>query len=111
MHGDVTQTRSNCYVDDLVEGIVRFMRSDVHEPVNLGSPEEIRVIDLAHLILELSRSRSPVVRRPRAQDDPTRRCPDIMRGSSLFGWEPAVPLRYGLMYVLAWFAEHVRQRV
>ena len=107
VHGDGTQTRSFCYVSDLVEGIVRLTRSEIHEPVNLGNPEEIRVIDLAKLVLELTGSRSTTVHRPRPEDDPTRRCPDISRARTLLGWEPRVPLREGLRRTLEWFAARI----
>jgi UDP-glucuronate decarboxylase len=104
VHGDGSQTRSFCYVSDLVDGVVRLMRSDVHGPVNIGNPDEIRVIDLARLVLEVTGSRSAIVHRPRPEDDPTRRCPDITRARTLLGWEPRVPLREGLGKTLDWFA-------
>lgn len=104
VHGDGAQTRSFCYITDLVDGIVRLIRSDVHEPVNVGNPEEIHVIDLAALILEMTRGRGPIVHRPRPEDDPTQRCPDITRARTLLGWEPRVPLREGLARTLDWFA-------
>lgn len=107
IHGDGTQTRSFCYITDLVDGVVRLMRSDVHDPVNIGNPEEIRVIDLARLVLEITGSRSPLVHRPRPEDDPTRRCPDITRARGLLGWEPRVPLRDGLKQTLDWFAARI----
>ncbi len=107
IHGDGTQTRSFCYITDLVDGVVRLMRSDVHEPVNIGNPEEIRVIDLARLVLEITGSRSPLVHRPRPEDDPMRRCPDITRARSLLGWAPRVPLRAGLKQTLDWFAARI----
>jgi dTDP-glucose 4,6-dehydratase len=107
IHGDGAQTRSFCYVTDLIDGVVRLMRADVHEPVNLGNPEEIRVIDLARLILEITGSRSALVHRPRPEDDPTRRCPDISRARSLLGWEPRVALRDGLKQTLDWFGARI----
>jgi len=82
VHGDGTQTRSFCYVTDLVDGIVRLMRSEVHDPVNIGNPDEVRVMDLARLVLEVTGSRSPIVHRPRPEDDPTRRCPDPHRAGT-----------------------------
>ena len=104
VHGDGTQTRSFCYITDLVDGIVRVIRSGVHAPVNLGNPEEVRVIDLAALILEMTGGRGPIAYRPRPEDDPTRRCPDITRARAVLGWEPRVPLREGLARTLDWFA-------
>jgi dTDP-glucose 4,6-dehydratase len=107
IHGDGTQTRSFCYVSDLVDGIVRLMRSDIHDPVNIGNPQEIRVLDLARLVLDITGSRSAIVHRPRPEDDPTRRCPDITRARTLLGWEPRVPLRDGLTQTLEWFAARI----
>ena len=101
--GDGTQTRSFCYVTDLVDGIVRLMRTDAHDPVNLGNPHEITVLECARLILRLTRSASPIVFRPLPQDDPTRRCPDITRARTLLGWEPVVPLDEGLARTIEWF--------
>jgi dTDP-glucose 4,6-dehydratase len=102
VHGDGTQTRSFCYISDLVEGIVRLMRSELHDPVNLGNPEEMRIIDLARVILEMTGSRSPIEYRPLPQDDPVRRRPDISLARARLSWEPRVPLREGLMHTLAW---------
>lgn len=107
VHGDGAQTRSFCYVTDLVDGVVRLMRSDVHDPVNVGNPAEIRVIDLARLILEITGSRSSIVHRPRPEDDPTRRCPDIAQARALLGWEPHVSLREGLQRTLGWLAARI----
>ncbi len=108
IHGDGTQTRSFCYITDLVDGIVRLMRSDIHEPVNLGNPEELRIVDLAQLILTLTRSRSPLAYQPLPQDDPKRRCPDITRARTLLGWTPHVPLRDGLALTLEWLTARVQ---
>jgi UDP-glucuronate decarboxylase len=107
VHGKGTQTRSFCYVSDLVDGIVRLMRSKIHEPVNIGNPNEIQVIELARLILELTGSRSTIMYGPRPEDDPTRRCPDITRARTLLGWEPRVALREGLKQTLDWFAARI----
>ncbi len=110
VHGDGTQTRSFCYITDLVDGILRLLRSDVHDPVNLGNPEELRVIDLARLVLELTRSRSPLAHGPLPEDDPARRQPDVTRARTLLGWEPRVPLREGLARTLEWFTARVGGR-
>jgi len=111
VHGDGSQTRSFCYITDLVEGVVRLMRSEIHDPVNLGTPEEMRILDLAHLILDITGSRSPVVFRALPQDDPVRRCPDITRARTLLGWTPHVGLREGLGKTLEWFAARVERAV
>ena len=107
VHGTGMQTRSFCYIDDLVEGLVRLLRSDLHDPVNLGNPEEVRVLELAHHVLELTRSRSPFAYTPLPQDDPTRRCPDITRARTHLGWDPRVALRDGLTRTLDWLAARV----
>lgn len=102
VHGDGRQTRSFCYVDDLVEGIMRLMCSELHDPVNLGNPEEVRVLDLARLVLEVTGSRSGITFLARPEDDPGRRCPDITRAKALLGWEPTVSLREGLLKTVGW---------
>jgi dTDP-glucose 4,6-dehydratase len=105
--GDGSQTRSFCYVSDLVDGIIRLMRADVHEPVNLGNPHEITVRECADLIRRLARSDSSIVFRPLPQDDPMRRQPDITRARTLLGWEPKIKLEEGLARTLEWFAAGV----
>ena len=103
VHGDGSQTRSLCYVDDLVEGIWHLLVSDVvGEPVNLGNPEEVKVLDLARTIVLLAGSRSEVVFTERPIDDPEVRCPDISRATSLLGWLPSVPLSDGLARTIEW---------
>jgi nucleoside-diphosphate-sugar epimerase len=96
VHGDGSQTRSNCYVDDLVEGIWRFLGSDFTGPVNLGNPHEVTVLQLAETIRDLASSASAVRFRPRPVDDPEVRCPDITLARTRLGWEPSVDLRDGL---------------
>lgn len=102
IQGDGTQTRSFCYITDLIDGLVRLVGSDIHDPVNLGNPEEIRVIDLARVIIELTGSRSSLTWTPLPEDDPRCRCPDITRAKTLLGWEPEVPLRQGLALTADW---------
>jgi dTDP-glucose 4,6-dehydratase len=103
VHGDGSQTRSFCYVDDLIEGILRLLRSRVHEPVNIGNPEEYSVLDLALMIKELSGSDSEIVFEPRPVDDPSVRRPDISRARELLDWEPRVSVREGLARTIEWF--------
>jgi len=105
VYGDGLQTRSFCYVDDLIEGIVRLMRSDagVTGPVNLGNPDEVTMLELARRIIDLTGSRSKVVHRPIPIDDPTRRCPDIGLARDVLGWTPRVSLDQGLRHTIAWF--------
>jgi UDP-glucuronate decarboxylase len=103
--GDGSQTRSFCYRDDLVEGMLRMMNGpdDFIGPVNLGNPDEFTMLELARLVLELTGSRSKVVHRDLPVDDPTRRCPDITLAKSKLGWQPQTPLRAGLEKTIAWF--------
>ena len=107
IHGDGTQTRSFCFVDDTVDALIRLMERDsaAGVPVNIGNPNELAVGELADLILDLTGSRSGIVRRPLPVDDPRRRCPDISRARALLGWEPRVDLRRGLQSTIAWFAD------
>ncbi|HEU0134198.1 MAG TPA: UDP-glucuronic acid decarboxylase family protein [Allosphingosinicella sp.] len=109
VYGDGNQTRSFCYVSDLVDGLIRLMDSDSNEgPVNLGNPHELNVMDLVERVLRLTGSDSTVVHRPLPVDDPRRRKPDISRAKALLGWEPKVKLEQGLEKTAAWFAEERR---
>src|SRR5205823_5337584 len=103
IYGDGSQTRSFCYVDDLVEGITRLLFTDFHEPVNLGNPSEITILDFAKEILALSGSKSEIVYRPLPQDDPKLRKPDITRARQLLGWEPKIDRHDGLRRTLDYF--------
>ncbi|MFL5894053.1 MAG: UDP-glucuronic acid decarboxylase family protein [Thermoleophilaceae bacterium] len=94
--GDGSQTRSFCYVDDLIRGLVALAESGVHEPVNLGNPEEMTLLEMAKTVIELTESRSEIVFEALPVDDPKVRQPDISRARSLLGWEPQVDLREGL---------------
>lgn len=108
VYGDGSQTRSVQYVDDLVEGIFRLMRSDERRPVNVGNPVEYTVREVADLILDLSGSASELVYEPLPRDDPKQRCPDITRARESLGWEPKVPAREGLKLTLEWFARRMQ---
>jgi dTDP-glucose 4,6-dehydratase len=103
--GDGSQTRSLCYVSDLVDGIVRLMLSEETDPVNVGNPTEMTIRALAERIVSLTRSRSRIVERPLPVDDPRVRQPDIARARRLLGWEPKVPLDEGLEPTLAYFRQ------
>jgi dTDP-glucose 4,6-dehydratase len=94
--GDGEQTRSFCYVDDLIRGIVALAESDVHSPVNVGNPNEFTLLELARAVIEVTESRSEIVFEPLPVDDPQQRRPDITRARDLLGWEPSVELREGL---------------
>ncbi|HEX2763398.1 MAG TPA: UDP-glucuronic acid decarboxylase family protein [Allosphingosinicella sp.] len=105
VYGDGTQTRSFCYVDDVVEGLIRLMRSDVADgPVNLGNPQEITITELVDRVVRLTGSGSRIVTRPLPVDDPRRRRPDIGRARALLGWEPRISLERGLQETTAWLA-------
>jgi dTDP-glucose 4,6-dehydratase len=103
--GNGSQTRSFCYVSDLVEGIYRLLVSDEHEPVNIGNPQEITVLQLAREILALTGSKSSIVFKPLPVDDPKIRQPDISRARKLLGWEPNVIREEGLRSTLAYFKD------
>jgi dTDP-glucose 4,6-dehydratase len=105
--GDGSQTRSFCYVSDLVEGLVRLMESDVEGPVNLGNPDEITIMDLAREVIELAGSSSDIALKPLPQDDPTRRRPDITRAREKLGWEPRVGRAEGLALTLDDFKKRI----
>ena len=96
--GDGSQTRSFCYVQDLIRGLVALNEAtDVHDPVNIGNPNEMSLLEMAELVVELTESRSEVVFEPLPEDDPQVRQPDITRARQLLGWEPEVGLREGLV--------------
>ena len=101
--GDGSQTRSLCYVSDLIDGICRLMMSNVVDPVNIGNPAEMTIRQLAEAIVKLTGSKSRIVTRPLPEDDPKVRQPDITRARTLLGWEPKVGLEEGLQTTLAYF--------
>ncbi len=103
IYGDGTQTRSFCYVDDLVDGIIKMMKSDLTGPVNLGNPSERTILDFAKLILELTGSKSKIVYKPLPSDDPTKRQPDITLAKTKLNWEPKVDIKDGLKYTVEYF--------
>ncbi len=111
LYGDGTQTRSFCYVDDLIEGFRRLMDAPdaVTGPVNIGNPGEFTMVQLAQLILELTGSRSPLVHEPLPVDDPRQRQPDITLARERLGWEPTVPLKDGLSRTIAYFDQLLRE--
>jgi UDP-glucuronate decarboxylase len=105
IYGDGQQTRSFCYVDDLVDGLVRLMESedDVVGPINLGNPREFTICQLAEEVIELTGSASKIVHQPLPEDDPRQRQPDISKAQELLSWRPMVPLREGLKRTVAFF--------
>jgi UDP-glucuronate decarboxylase len=111
LYGDGSQTRAFCYVDDLVDGLMRLMDSsdDITGPINLGNPDEFTIRELAAEVLALTGSSSTLLRQPLPENDPTQRQPDIARARSLLGWRPTVPLRQGLERTIAYFRELSRE--
>jgi len=101
--GDGAQTRSLCFASDLVEGIYRLMMSDTSDPVNIGNPQELTILDLAKKVIAATGSKSRIVERPLPEDDPKIRQPDITRARKLLGWEPKVSLDEGLVPTIAYF--------
>jgi len=107
VYGDGTQTRSFCYVDDMIEGIYRLLFSDEVEPVNLGNPQEMSILEFAHLINRLTGNKAGIVFCPLPEDDPHVRRPDIEKARQILGWEPKVGLEEGLIRTIAWFRERL----
>ncbi|MEK6228690.1 MAG: NAD-dependent epimerase/dehydratase family protein [Actinomycetota bacterium] len=105
--GDGSQTRSFCYVDDLIRGLVALAESAVHEPVNIGNPSEMSLLEMAELIIELTESRSEVVYEALPVDDPQVRQPDITRARELLGWEPEVEVREGLRRTIEFYGDRM----
>jgi dTDP-glucose 4,6-dehydratase len=103
--GDGSQTRSFCYITDLVDGIIRLMHSDLNEPVNIGNPHEMTVLEMAETIRQMTGSPSRIVHKPLPEDDPKVRRPDITRAKTELGWEPMVPLADGLAHTIDYFRQ------
>jgi UDP-glucuronate decarboxylase len=112
VYGDGSQTRSFCYVDDLIDGLVRLMVSpdSVIGPINLGNPGEFTILQLAAHIVELTGSRSRIVHRPKPEDDPRQRRPDISKAHDLLGWQPRTPLKEGLIQTIGYFEEMLKDK-
>lgn len=107
VHGDGKQTRSLCYVDDLIEGFTRMIKtSGVKGPVNLGNPVEVTVLEIAQAIVDMTGASSEIVFTERPVDDPQQRCPDITKAKEVLGWEPLVPMEEGLRRTIAWCREN-----
>lgn len=108
VYGDGRQTRSFCYVSDEVEGILRLAWSEIHDPVNMGNPDEFTVLDCAKLVLKVTGSKSLIVHEKLPVDDPRQRRPDITRARQLLGWQPKIDLETGLKLSLAYFRDAIR---
>jgi UDP-glucuronate decarboxylase len=111
IYGDGSQTRSFCYVDDLIDGLIRLMVSSdsIIGPINIGNPTEFSILQLAKTILDLTGSRSRIVHRPLPQDDPRQRQPDITKAKDLLGWMPVMALKEGLIKTIAYFEDILRE--
>ena len=107
LFGDGSQTRSFCYVTDLVDGILRLLDSNTNEPVNIGNPHELTIKEIAQTIIRMTGSSSQLVYRPLPEDDPKVRQPDITKARTLLGWEPQVPLEEGLTKTIEYFRKKV----
>jgi dTDP-glucose 4,6-dehydratase len=101
--GDGSQTRSFCYVDDLVAGILKLTDSNVNDPVNIGNPQEMTIADMARTIIDMTGSKSKIIFQDLPVDDPKVRQPDITKARTLLGWEPKVPLEQGLVKTIEYF--------
>jgi len=110
VYGDGSQTRSFCYVDDLIEGLIRMMATpdDFTGPLNMGNPHECTILELAETIIRLTDSKSNIIHKPLPQDDPTRRRPDITLAKEKLGWKPKVSLEEGLTRTIAYYANNMR---
>jgi UDP-glucuronate decarboxylase len=108
IYGNGEQTRSFCYVDDTVEGLLRMMEAGIEGPINIGNPIEHTVLDLAERVLRLTGSRSRLEKRPLPPDDPKKRCPDIDRARHHLQWEPRVSLEDGLKETIAYFRRELK---
>lgn len=108
VYGDGKQTRSFCYVSDTIQGLVRLMNSEFSEPVNIGNPNEITILELAEKIKELTDSKSGIIFKQLPEDDPIRRCPNISRAKRVLPWEPKVSLEEGLKRTINWFKKELQ---
>ena len=110
VYGQGQQTRSFQYVDDLVDGLNKLLKSDHHLPVNIGNPHEMTVFDFAKKIIELTDSRSTIVFKPLPEDDPQVRQPDITKAKKILNWEPKVKLEEGLLKTIEYFRAHLKEK-
>lgn len=104
IYGKGTQTRSFCYIDDLIDGIFRLMHSDINEPINLGNPHEFTILQLAKLVIKLTGTKSKIVYKPLPQDDPRQRQPDITKAEKALMWQTKIELKEGLKKTIEWFS-------
>jgi len=109
VYGDGKQTRSFCYVDDLVGGLIRLMNSDFEEPVNLGNPSEFTILELVDAIYEATGITTKIINESLPEDDPKRRCPDISRAQEILNWKPQISLTKGLIPTVEWFRRNLNK--
>jgi dTDP-glucose 4,6-dehydratase len=109
VYGNGKQTRSFCYVADLVDGLMKLLDSDEHEPTNIGNPQEITILEFAERIRELTHTKAEIIFKPLPQDDPKQRCPDITKARRVLNWEPKVGLAEGLRYTLEYFQKKIAE--
>ncbi len=107
IYGDGHQTRSFCFISDMVEGLLRLLTTEIAEPVNLGNPEEFTILEFANLVLELTGKKLEIIHLPPWPDDPEKRRPDISKAEAILGWRPKVKLREGLKRTIAWFKKEM----
>ena len=105
VYGNGEQTRSFCYIDDLVDGLIRLMNSEYEQPMNLGNPQEYSIMDLAKIVIEKTESNVEIISYPLPVDDPRKRCPDISLAKKVIGWQPKIELNEGLHLTIKWFEE------
>lgn len=103
VYGDGSQTRSFCYIDDLVEALIRLLASDYQQPLNLGNPQENEILQIAAFVSEMTEIEGNIVHKKLPIDDPKRRCPDISKAKKILGWNPETSLKDGLKYTIEWF--------
>lgn len=109
VYGDGSQTRSFCYVDDLIDGVLKVLHSDLHEPVNLGNPDEMTILEFARAVIEVTGSDSGITYEPLPEDDPERRQPDISRAENRLNWKPEVSLEEGLSRTIPYFEKKMSE--
>lgn len=113
IYGDGNQTRSFCYVDDMIDGLIKLMDTNDHitGPINLGNPDEFKIIELAEMIIKLTNSKSKIVYQPLPEDDPIRRQPDITKAKTILNWEPKIHLKTGLIKTINYFENIIKNNV
>jgi nucleoside-diphosphate-sugar epimerase len=110
VYGDGRQTRSFCYIDDMIEGIFRLMHSKINTPINLGNPQEFTILELAKIIKELTLTKSKIIFKSLPEDDPKQRRPDITKAKKLLKWQPEISLREGLQITVEWFRNELKDQ-